>query len=471
MNVFSQQRTWHRAKRLSLSQLACLGRHTVTGLLCAGGRQFDDWSADYRLFSQDQWDAQQLFAPIRRGVLELSDPDMPFVAALDDTHIKKTGTHIPGVAWRRDPLSPPFNVNLIRAQRFIQLSAMLPCGETPASARAIPIRYEHSPAVPKPKHSASPEVWKAYNRQRRQNNLSTHALAILRETRQQLDRQHQCPQRQFVACVDGGYCNKTVLRGLPERTTLIGRIRKDAKLSYLPRDEDQPAIGAKRKYGHNTPTPEQLRQDLTVPWLEVSAFAAGKTHSFRVKTISPVLWAKAGADRPLRLVVIAPVGYRLRKGSKLLYRKPAYLICTDPNMPLEKILQYYIWRWDIEVNHRDEKQIIGVGQAQLRSERSVYRHPVFAVASYSMLLLAAARAYGLDATEGTLPLPKWRNQASKQRISTQKLIQQLRSEVWSYALEQLKADSNDFVSQTEANTKRQELQLPLYSTVLYASTG
>ncbi len=471
MNVFAQQRTWQRARRLSLSQLACLGRHTVTGLLCAGGRQFADWSADYRLFSQDQWDSQQLFAPIRRGILELSDPDMPFVTALDDTHIKKTGTHIPGVAWRRDPLSPPFNVNFIRAQRFIQLSAMLPCGKAPTSARAIPVRYEHSPPVPKPKHSAPPEVWKAYNRQRRQNNLSTHAVAILKETRQQLDQQHQCPQRQLVVSVDGSYSNKTVLKGLPERTTLIGRIRKDAKLFYLPRDEDQPAVGTKRKYGHKTPTPEQLLKDATVPWMEVSAFAAGKTHNFRVKTLSPVLWAKAGADRLLRLVVIAPVGYRLRKGSKLLYRRPAYLICTDPDMPLEEILQYYIWRWDIEVNHRDEKQIIGVGQAQVRSEKSVYRHPAFAVASYSMLLLAAARAYGLDANEETLPPPKWRNQTNKQRISTQKLIQQLRSEVWSYTLEQIKADSKDFVSQTGKNTKCQELNLPLYSTVLYASTG
>ena len=79
----------------------------MTGLLCAGGRQFADWSADYRLFSQDQWNAQQLFTPVIRGVLELSDPNMPFVTALDDTHLKKTGIRIPGVAWRRDPLSSP----------------------------------------------------------------------------------------------------------------------------------------------------------------------------------------------------------------------------------------------------------------------------------------------------------------------------------------------------------------------------
>jgi hypothetical protein len=56
----------------------------------------------------------------------------------------------------------------------------------------------------------------------------------------------------------------------------------------------------------------------------------------------------------VRVVVIAPVSYRLRQGSKLLYRPPAYLICTDPDLPLEPLVQEYLWRWDIEVNFRDE---------------------------------------------------------------------------------------------------------------------
>ncbi|RJP32063.1 MAG: hypothetical protein C4547_14445 [Phycisphaerales bacterium] len=52
-DVFKQNRVWERARRLGLSQLVCIERHTITGLLCSCGRQFDDWSADYRLFSQD----------------------------------------------------------------------------------------------------------------------------------------------------------------------------------------------------------------------------------------------------------------------------------------------------------------------------------------------------------------------------------------------------------------------------------
>ena len=52
---------------------------------------------------------------------------------------------------------------------------------------------------------------------------------------------------------------------------------------------------------------------------------------------------------------------RLRQGGGLLYRQPAYLICTHPDQPVQELLQSYLWRWDIEVNHRDEKQIIGRG--------------------------------------------------------------------------------------------------------------
>lgn len=170
-------------------------------------------------------------------------------------------------------------------------------------------------------------------------------------------------------------------------------------------------------------------------------------------------------------MVIAPVGYRLRKGSKLLYRQPAYLICTDPDLPLEQVVQYYLWRWEIEVNHRDEKQIIGVGEAQVRAPQSVDRQPAFAVASYAMLLLAAAQAFGPDARQGLLPLPKWQEKTARTRLSTQELIRQLRSEVWAEALDRIQNHSDHFVTTTSTVTKCPESQLPAASALLYATSG
>lgn len=471
MDAFAQHRTGCRAGRLGLSQLACLGRHTITGLLYTAGRQFLDWSADYRLFSRDVWDPRELFVPITRGLVDLLPPGTPIVGAMDDTHVKKTGTRIPGVGYKRDPLSPAFHTNFIRAQRFLQVSGLLPDAQPAGSARAIPIAYEHVPPVPKPKKNAPEEEWEAYRKRQREQNLSTHGVQAIRRLREDLDQRHGAAERILAMSVDGSYTNATVLKNLPPRTTLIGRVRKDAKLCAPPRPEDQQPRGTKRQYGEPLPTPEQIRQDESIPWQEVQAYASGKRHTFQVKTVGPVLWSKAGAKQPLRLVVIAPVGYRLRKGSKLLYRQPAYLICTDPNLPIEQVIQYYLWRWDIEVNHRDEKQIIGVGEAQVRSPQSVDRQPALAVASYSILLLAAARVFGTDTPRGRLPLPKWQSKRTEQRLSTQELVRQLRSEVWAYAIDRLVPDSDDFVTGLTASTKCPESALPAVSAMLYAATG
>ena len=71
----------------------CLGRHTITGMLTAGGRQFEDWSADYRLFSRERFDPTGLFQVCRREVAAKLPAQMPFIASMDDTLLRKTGGH------------------------------------------------------------------------------------------------------------------------------------------------------------------------------------------------------------------------------------------------------------------------------------------------------------------------------------------------------------------------------------------
>jgi len=63
-SVFVQQRTWQRAQRPAYGLLLCLRSHLTSNAICATGRQFPDWSADYRLFSRSPWDPHALFDPI-----------------------------------------------------------------------------------------------------------------------------------------------------------------------------------------------------------------------------------------------------------------------------------------------------------------------------------------------------------------------------------------------------------------------
>ena len=103
-----------------LAVLLCPERATLTNLICTSGGQQHDWSADYRLYSKGRTDINGLFSSVLKEVLSALPQEEPVVIALDDTLLRKTGTHIDGVAWRRDPLGPPFQTNLVRAQRFLE---------------------------------------------------------------------------------------------------------------------------------------------------------------------------------------------------------------------------------------------------------------------------------------------------------------------------------------------------------------
>ncbi len=184
-------------------------------------------------------------------------------------------------------------------------------------------------------------------------------------------------------------------------------------------------------------------------------------HRFEVKTLSPVRWLGSG-ERDVRLVAIRPLAYRPRKGARLLYRDPVYLICTDPVLPLGQLLQSFLWRWEIELNFRDEKTVLGVGEAQVRTKSAVETVPCFVVAAYAFLLLAAA---GIRSETIGLPPPKWRRMGSAERDSTPRLIGALRSQLWGKALG---VNLTHFVKNTEGKTTAVKIDDALPSAVCYA---
>jgi hypothetical protein len=407
------------------------GRHTITGLLRNQNRTQQDWSADYRFYAEDRLDVGAIFRQVRTEVEQCGGPERPLVVAMDDSLLRKTGRRIFGSGYRRDPLSPPFQVNFVRGLRVLQISAAVRQGSAGA-ARMIPIDFQHAALPAKPHRKAPPEAHAAYALERAKRNINLVGRERLACVRRQMDESGSAARR-LIATVDGRFTNSTVLRQIPERTVLIGRVRKDAVFYHPP--ERQPERGRKRKYGRRCPTPERLLKDALVPWQTVKAYAAGRVYEFKLKTLGPVYSAMDKGQRALRLLVIEPVPYRASQRSKLERREPAFLLCTDPDLPIPELLQAYLWRWDIEVNFRDEKTILGVGQAQVRSESSNQNAPALAVAAYAMLLLASVKTYGAEGKPDTFQSPRWYQRKPEKRATTNELINQLRYELWATSLQ------------------------------------
>ncbi len=451
--AFAAPEDFARARTQWLAGLLNLGRHTVTGALTTAGAQHRDWSADYRLLQR--LPVEPIFAHVQKEALAATDPARPWVVALDDAITRKTGRCIPGCGWRKDPLGPPFNVNFVWGQRVLQFSAAIPAED--GSARLVPVDWQEAPLPKKPSRQADPQTQAAYVEARKQANINQVAAA-------RMARLRTATERVIHWVSDGRFTNKTLLRRLPENTVLIGRVRKDTKL-YAPCAPLPGKNGRPRKYGDTLPTPEALRTDETTAWSRVSAFAAEKRHDFKIKTLGPVLARITGVDTLVRVVVIAPLGYRLKKGGKLLYRQPAYLICTDPDVPLAELLQDYLWRWDIEVNFKDEKSLLGVSEAQVRAPEAVRRQPAGAVAAYALLLLAGHKTYGPDRLPPTVPLAKWRRREPPRRATTGLLVNQLRVELWS---RQIRAESlSHFSNQSRPEQKSDKPSTDLASALFY----
>ena len=445
---FADYRTHRRAVGFALSLLVCLGRRTISRAICAQQRQFQSWASDYKLFSLSRWTPRSLFDVVLKLALGLVSTTQPVVIALDDTITRKTGHRIPSASTLRDPLSPPYHTNLVWALRFIQAVLLICPINGIGAARAIPIAFNLAPPVPKPKRKKAPMTtsgdsndntdarvkvgqksidpeWKQYYKTRRQQGLSAQGALLIQQIRSRLDDIADFTQRLLWVVVDASYCNLTVLSRLAERTVLIGRTRKDIHLSGLP--EAQSGRGRRRFYGKDLGTPEQMRKDDSIPWQRASIFAAGRSHQLRYKSVGPVLWRGGAQRRPLRLIIIAPLAYHAH--GHRLYRQPAYLLVTDPAADVVQVLQAYFYRWEIEVDQKEEKDLLGVGQAQVWSKQAVSHQPAFHVASYAMLLLAAIQCFGLNSITGLARLPLWRQRKPPLRLSAAQLIARLRSEL------------------------------------------
>lgn len=419
--AFVQGRLWRRAVRQALGTLTAFGRRTLSRALFAVGRQHQDWSADYKLHSRSSWKAEELFQPI----LERCLPHCPgpFIAvALDDTRVHKTGRKIRTAFFQRDPLSPKFRFNLMWGLRFLQASVLLPLHRCQsAAARALPVRFWECPAIRKPRKKAPPEDWAAYRQLVRQSNLSQRALAMAASLRAALN-QAGAAARPLLLVGDNSFCNRTLFTALGQGIDILARARRDLRLCrHAP-------LGTARFYAPDKFTPQQVCQDAALPWHRTRLFASGRwRRSLRFKQLIGIYWQSGARQRPVRLLVIAPLPYRVPGRGRPHYHQPAFLLTTDLTSSATSLLQAYWDRWQIEVNHREEKDTLGLGQAQLWSESSVPRQPAFVVAAYSALLLAGLLAYGPTRTARYQPLPKWRRHAD--RPSCLDLITQLRKEI------------------------------------------
>ena len=284
------------------------------------------------------------------------------------------------------------------------------------TACALPIRFKLAAVIRKPKGRGKvlTEAEQAeFARAKQETTVSKYLWEMLTDLRTWLNAQGLKTKR-ILLVVDSSYANRTLFATVLKGLELLARVKANSRLFRVGQEE---GAGC---------TPNGVRIDKTLPWSRGEFYFGSARRSVKYKEVRDVVWPGGADTRVLRLIVIAATPYRRRKHANLSYRQPGYLLTTDCTSSAEYLLQCYLDRWQIEVNHRDEKTVLGVGQAQVWTQKAVEHEPAFAVAAYSLLKLASLQTLGPTRTEAYAELPAW--YAGAPRPSCEDLVQKLRQE-------------------------------------------
>jgi hypothetical protein len=396
---FKQGRIFDLFQSHIVSNLEMPGRHTISNTILFKGDHEKDWSRDYRLFSKSQWDARECMNTVLEEGLTHVPEKLPFIPiGVDLTSLRKHGKKIPYTSYQVDPLSPPFCKGLMWGQRLLHASLLIPMHEHGLPARGIPIRLEMAPFVKKPGKKASTEDWQNYKKEKKLRNANIQAMELVSELRNTCNLSIG---KRILVVADGGFCNQHCFKSLPLNVDLLTRCRKDAKLCYKSTSESS-------FYSSEKFTPEEIRTNSNIAFLTAKAFYGGGWRDIQYKEISNLYWQRGAQKRSLRLIVIKPVPYRKTRSGNDNYRDPCYLLTTDFISDTDQLIQTYLNRIEIEQNHRDMKNNLGLGQSQVWSDIATEKHPQMIMIAYSVLLLSILRACGpLRTIKDYIPPPKW----------------------------------------------------------------
>lgn len=429
--AFCQHRSLWKAQRHAVGLMLTMGTVQISRVLWTLGLSWRDWSGEYRHFSRGNWDAQDCFEPLLAAAERLCTGDYVDVAG-DFTHIRKSGRKIAGVRLMRDPASDiKWNNNLIRGLQYLQLGLLVPVAHPDRSAsvgsatRCLPVHFSSVPSLKKPGKKATQQEWQQYKQDQRARPAMIASREAIASVRSRLDA-HGGHQQTLSVILDGSFANRTILADPIERTEITCRCRRNARLRFGKTSSD-----ARGFYQPDSFTPDSIRTEhQTHPFTEAPIRLTNRTITVRYKDIGNVYWPGAAKRRPLRLLMVAQPHHKAKgtSGQAPCFDQDTYhIITTDLERPAHEIIQAAFDRWQIEVAHREQKTVFGIGDAQVRNEKSVQRHPAFAVACYSLLHLAAIELHQEHPDCLNIQMPKWHTRRSRPSIQT--LLNVLRQEI------------------------------------------
>lgn len=352
-----------RFAELILGSVLTCGRHTVSRLLCPLTSLKGHFSNYHRFFSRNRYDLWELVEVLCDLVIALLPCNCPIMLAIDDTLVRRSGSHVWSKGVYRDAVrSSHQHTQKGFGHRWLVLTILV---KMPLTSR----------------YWALPVMAMLYNSSKVDKKHKRHHVAKTQLIQKMLIRLTQrFADRQFIVLGDGGIATHELAVWCwkhKEQLTLVGRLRGDANLyNTAARKSKSGRIPLK---GRKLPKPQTLIES---GQRREKAVINGKERTF---IHDSGLWYNA-RTKDRRTVSIRWVGVvedstprpaRRKKGDPETKSPKAvkhhYFFITDPAADPKRIIELYEHRWSIEVTFAEARQWLGLETTREWCEKSVQR--------------------------------------------------------------------------------------------------
>jgi DDE superfamily endonuclease len=365
--LFSKS-VWQHVQVLLAGAILAPGRRTVSSALRAMGldqqKQFHRY---HRVLSHARWSSREASRVLLGLLVEMFVPEGdPLVVGIDETLERRYGKKISVKGVYRDPVRSTHE-HFVKSSGLRWVCVML-LVEIPWASRvwALPFLC-----------ALAPSERYAAKGGKRHKKITEWAWQLLLQLRRWY------PQREIVAVADGTYASLKLLdrcRSLSRPVAFITRLRLDAAL-YAPAPARRPGqIGRPRLKGERLPNLSVVAEAANTVWkLTTITNWYGERERMVEIASETVVWYSTGLFAvPLRWVLV-----RDPQGAF----KTQALLCTALEADPQKILSWFVMRWQLEVTFQEVRRHLGFETQRQWSELAIRRTTPALLTLYSLVTL------------------------------------------------------------------------------------
>jgi hypothetical protein len=369
--LFSK-RVWQHVQVLLAGAILTPGTRTVSSALRAMGlEQEKQFHRYHRVLSRASWSNLKASCVLLGLVVRAFVPEGdPLVVGIDETLERRWGKKISAKGVYRDPVRSTHE-NFVKSSGLRWVCAML-LVEIPWASRVWALPFL-SALAPSERYAAK--------RGRGHKKITEWAWQLLLQVRRWY------PQREIVAVADSAYASLKLLfrcQSLSRPVTFITRLRLDAAL-YEPAPPRKPGqIGRPRLKGERLPNLSVVAEDPVTVWrpITIANWYGERERTVEIASATAVWYSTGLFAVPLRWVLV-----RDPRGEF----KTQALLCTDLKADPQKILSWFVRRWQMEATFQEVRRHLGFETQRQWSEMAIRRTTPALLGLFSLVTLFAHR--------------------------------------------------------------------------------